>query len=66
MSGESVNQATEHDKSTARCFLACCYDDTLRLPNKEKMDRLIQLGWVERLPIGAYAETSMLRSVDLY
>lgn len=66
MTRQNIILATEFDKSTARCFLACCYDDTLRLPNKEKMDRLIQLGWVERLPIGAYAETSMLRSVDLY
>ena len=57
--------ATEQDKSSARHFLDGCYDDSVRLPSKERMERLIALGWVERLPKG-YAETPALRAIDLY
>jgi hypothetical protein len=56
----------EKDKAAARQFLNCCYDDTLRMPAKDKMQRLVELGWVERLDNGAYAETPILRNQVLY
>lgn len=57
--------ATEQDKSFARHFLDGCYDDNVGLPSKERMERLIALGWVERLPKG-YAETPALRAINLF
>ncbi|MHD0644163.1 hypothetical protein ACYPKM_00835 [Pseudomonas aeruginosa] len=62
----SQSDATQKDKATARHFLDCCYDDNMRMPNKVDMERLIALGWVERLPAGGYAETPVLRTIDLH
>ncbi|MBW6123148.1 hypothetical protein KZ843_09645 [Pseudomonas aeruginosa] len=53
------------DKAAARRFLDGCYDDSVRRPSQERMERLIALGWVVRVPSG-YAETQVLRSIDLY
>lgn len=57
--------ANEEDKAAARRFLDGCYVNTVRLPSKDRMERLIKLGWVERL-LGGYAETPALRSIELY
>lgn len=57
--------ANDQDKAAARCFLDGCYDDSVRLPSRERLERLIALGWVERVP-GGYAETPILRSIDLH
>lgn len=57
---------TGADKSAARSFLDCCYDESLPMPNSDKLERLVQLGWLERLPNGYYAETDTLKNLDLY
>lgn len=57
--------ASDQDKAAARRFLDGCYDDSMRLPGQDQMERLIALGWVERVP-GGYAETPVLRSIELY
>ncbi len=59
-------EPTDADKAAARRFLDCCYDATLRMPNKSQMARLVSLGWVEHLDNGAYAETPTLRNLDLW
>lgn len=56
--------ADAQDKAAARRFLDGCYDDSVRRPSQERMERLIELGWVERVP-GGYAETPVLRATDL-
>lgn len=61
--GQAVNAA---DKSTARQFLAYTYDDSLRMPSQAKMERLVELGWVEKLSNGSYAELPVLKTVALY
>lgn len=53
------------DKAAARRFLDGCYDDSVRRPTQEQLERLIALGWVERVS-GGYAETQALKSIDLY
>jgi len=60
----TILTANDQDKAAARRFLGC-YDDSVRLPSKECMERLIALGWIERVP-GGYAETSALQTIDLF
>ena len=48
----SMLTASEKDKATARRFLDGCYEDAVRLPSQAQMERLIALGWVERVPGG--------------
>lgn len=55
----------ENDKAAARQFLDGCYDDTVPRLNKVRLERLIELGWIERVK-GGYAETRKLRSINLY
>jgi hypothetical protein len=56
-----VTAVTVSDLSAASRFADCCYDDRLRMPSREAMERLVELGVVERLETGAYAETALLR-----
>lgn len=57
---------TGADKSAARRFLDCCYDESRQMPNADSLERLVQLGWLERLPNGYFAETDTLKNLDLY
>lgn len=57
---------TKADKSAARSFLDCCYDESRQMPNADSLERLVQLGWLERLPNGFFAETDTLKNIDLY
>jgi hypothetical protein len=60
---------TGADKSAARSFLDCCYDESRQMPNADSLERLVQLvqlGWLERLPNGYFAETDTLKNLDLY
>ncbi|MEQ1053871.1 hypothetical protein [Pseudomonas aeruginosa] len=61
----SMLTASDKDKATARRFLDGCYEDAVGLPSQAQMERLIALGWVERVP-GGYAETPVLRCIDLH
>lgn len=57
---------TEQEKVSARQFLDGCYDDRVRRLSEARIARLISLGWIERLPQGGYAETSLLRTINLH
>lgn len=57
---------TGADKSAARRFLDCCYDESLTMPNADSLERLVQLGWLERLPNGYFAETDTLKNTNLW
>ncbi|WP_274644569.1 hypothetical protein [Pseudomonas serbica] len=57
---------TSADKSAARRFLDCCYDESLRIPNADSLERLVRLGWLERLPNGYSAETDVLKFTNLF
>ena len=59
-----IPMASERDRSTARQFLRCCYDDSCRMPTAEQMGQLVALGWVERLGNGAFAETQALKAIE--
>lgn len=56
---------TTADKSAAKRFLDCCYDESLPMPNSDSLKRLVLLGWLERLPNGCFAETGALKNLDL-
>lgn len=56
-----VTTVTLSDLSAASRFADCCYDDRLRMPSREAMERPVALGVVEHLETGAYAETALLR-----
>ena len=57
---------TGADKSAASTFLNCCYDELLPMPSADSLERLVLLGWLERLPNGCLAETDTLKNIDLY
>jgi len=54
---------TEGDRRAAQRFADCCYDDTLRMPTRKAMERLLALGVVVLDRPGAYAETPLLRQL---
>lgn len=60
---QDMSAVTDAEKATARRFADCCYDDSLRMPSRAAMQRLVDLGIVERLAPGCYAETPRLRQL---
>ena len=60
------NGLTRADLDAASRFSdCCCYDDRVRMPSTAAMDRLAELGIVEVLKTGVYAETPLLRQLGL-
>jgi hypothetical protein len=65
MTESAVLEPTKADKSAARRFLDCCYDESLKMPNTGSLERLVSLGWLERLSNGYFAETDVLKNINL-
>lgn len=59
---ESIDlQPNEID--AAKRFADCCYDDTLRMPKRALMQRVVECGVVTEIATGIYAETPKLRQL---